>query len=212
MGNTMKGSKQRAAARTMAVAAAITVGLGLGTTPSIAGIDSSNSILDRQDRTVEAIQSDTRINFVPPLDGNPLSREWFHDGKAGFRVSGPKSEDWSGKITVGYQVGYPATFDGKIRFQWWTPSLGLQVGTDNNVTFNSLLPQLGVELAVGFGPGIQTVEAASGDISGTDGFIQMSGFHGTVTGVIGQLTIRPWVRIVSSNGDTVITYGPLWTN
>ncbi|MFB8001216.1 MspA family porin [Nocardia sp. NPDC056000] len=207
----MKRSKQRAIARTLAVAAAFTVGLAMETSTSVAGIDSSSSILDRQQRTVEAIQSDTHISFVPPLDGNPLSREWFHDGKAGFHISGPNADNWNGHITIGYQVGYPATLDGKIRFQWWTPSLGLELGNDPKVDVNSLIPQLGVELAVGFGPGIQTVEAAGGDISGADGFIQMSGFHATVTGVLGQTTIRPWVKIVTSNGDSVTTYGPLWT-
>ncbi|WP_330181331.1 MspA family porin [Nocardia sp. NBC_01503] len=208
----MKRSTQRATTRTLAIAAAISIGLAVGTSTSLAGVDSSSSILDRQQRTVEAIQSDTHITFVPPLDGNPLTREWFHDGKAEFRITGPHAEDWSGHITIGYQVGYPATLDGRIKFQWWTPSLGLELGTDSKVDVNSLIPQLGVELAVGFGPGIQSVEAAGGDISGTDGFIQMSGFHATVSGVLGQTTIRPWVKIVSSNGDSVTTYGTLWTN
>jgi hypothetical protein len=66
-------------------------------------------------------------------------------------------------------------------------------------------------MSVGFGPGIQTVECAGGDISGAEGYIQMSGFHGTVTGVVGQLTIRPFVKLVSSGGDTVVTYGPVST-
>lgn len=208
----MKRSNQRATARTVAVTAALTVSLAMGTSTALAGVDSTNSILDRQDRTVEAIQSDTHISFVPPLDGNPLTREWFHDGKASFRVTGSNTDNWSGHITIGYQVGYPATLDGKIRFQWWTPSLGLELGNDPKVDINNLIPQVGVELAVGFGPGIQSVEAAGGDISGSDGYIQMSGFHGTVTGVLGQTTIRPWVKVVTSNGDQVITYGPLWTN
>ncbi|WP_459960092.1 MspA family porin [Nocardia sp. IFM 10818] len=203
--------RTRATARTMAVTAALTVGLALGAGPSGAAIDSTNSIVDRNDRTVEAIQSDTRISFVAPLDGNPLTREWFHDGRASFRVSGPGCDNWEGRITLGYQVGYPATLDGKIRFQWWTPSLGLELDDSPGVNLGQLIPQAGIELSVGFGPGIQTIEAASGEISGSDGFIQMSGFHGTVSGVLGQVTIRPWVSVVSSAGDTVVTYGPLWT-
>ncbi|UGT44511.1 MspA family porin [Nocardia yamanashiensis] len=208
----MNSSTSRATVRTAAVAAALTLGLALSTSMSAAAIDSSNSIVDRQNRTVEAIQSDTKISFVAPLDGNPLTREWFHDGRASFKISGAKAEDWSGKITMGYQVGYPATLDGKIRFQWWSPSIGVEVGEDPKITLGSLIPQLGLEIAVGFGPGIQTIEAAGASISGVDGYIQMSGFHGTVTGVLGQVTIRPWVSIVTGNGDTVVTYGPLWTN
>lgn len=207
----MKGNTQRTTARTMAVAAAITVGLAMSGGTGAAGIDSTNSVVDRQNRTVEAIQSDTRIDFVAPLDGNPLTREWFHNGTASYKVSGQHAQDWDGEITIGYQVGYPATLDGKIRFQWWTPSLGIELDDSPGVNLGQLIPQAGVELAVGFGPGIQTVEAASGDVSGIEGFIRMSGFHGTVSGVLGQVTIRPWVRVVSDNGDTVITYGPLWT-
>ncbi|MBF6180287.1 Porin MspC precursor [Nocardia otitidiscaviarum] len=203
--------KHRATVRTMAVAAAVTIGLALGSGTGLAGIDSSSSILDRQDRTVEAIQSDTRIDFVPPLDGNPLTREWFHHGTASYRISGPHAEDWEGHITIGYQVGYPATLDGKIRFQWWTPSLGVELDDSPGVNLGGLIPQAGIELAVGFGPGIQTVEAAGGDVFGSEGFIRMSGMHATVSGVIGQVTIRPWVRVVSAGGDAVITYGPLWT-
>ncbi|WP_306364955.1 MspA family porin [Nocardia sp. CC227C] len=203
--------KHRATVRTMAVAAAVTIGLALGSGTGLAGIDSSSSILDRQDRTIEAIQSDTRIDFVPPLDGNPLTREWFHHGTASYRISGPHAEDWEGHITIGYQVGYPATLDGKIRFQWWTPSLGVELDDSPGVSLGGLIPQAGIELAVGFGPGIQTVEAAGGDVHGSEGFIRMSGMHATVSGVVGQVTIRPWVRVVSANGDAVITYGPLWT-
>ncbi|WP_232850828.1 MspA family porin [Nocardia acididurans] len=206
----MKRSISRAAARTVAIAAALTIGLSMSTGTSPAGIDSANSIVDRQDRTVEAIQMDTGIQFVPPLDGNPLSREWFHSGKAAWKISGPKAEDWSGTISVGYQVGFPAALNGKLRFSWYTPNLGVEVDSDPSLIINDLVPRAGVEVEVGFGPGIETIEAASGDISGTDGYIQMSGFHGTVTGVLGQLSIRPWVKIVTSNGDTVITYGPLW--
>ncbi|WP_084523636.1 MspA family porin [Nocardia inohanensis] len=208
----MKSSTSRATARTAVVAAALTLGVALSTSLSTAAVDSSSSIVDRQNRTVEAIQSDTKITFVSPLDGNPLTREWFHDGRASFKVSGADAKDWSGKITMGYQVGYPATLDGKIKFQWWSPSIGVEVGSDPKLTLGSLIPQLGLEIGVGFGPGIQNIEAAGGSISGCDGFVQMSGFHGTVTGVLGQLTIRPWVAIVSGNGDTVVTYGPLWTN
>jgi hypothetical protein len=178
-----------------------------------AAVDSTNSVVDHSDRVVEAIQSDTRIDFVPPLDGNPLTREWFHNGEAGFRISGPHAEDWTGHVTIGYQVGFPATFNGKLKFEWATPGLGLDLGGADGALLNieGLIPRGGVELEVGFGPGIQTVECAGGDVSGSAGFVRMSGFHGTVTGVLGPTNIRPFVRVVGSSGDTVITYGRLWT-
>ncbi|MGY0498752.1 MspA family porin [Nocardia sp. FBN12] len=195
------------ALRFAAMVSAVAVGLTMGAGAAGAGIDASSTVLDGKDRTVEAIQSDTRIDFVAPLDGNPLTREWFHSGAASYRISGPDAEAWSGHIIIGYQVGYPATLDGKLRFEWSTPSLGIEIGSDPSATFDGLIPTAGIELTVGFGPGIQEVEVAGGDIAGTEGVLRLSGFHGTVTGVLGQTNVRPFVKIVSSSGDTVVTYG-----
>ncbi|MBF6176287.1 MspA family porin [Nocardia blacklockiae] len=206
----MRESLSRGVVRSLAAATAIAIGVALAGGTAGAGIDSASSIVDHGARTVEAIQADTRIDFVEPLDGNPLTREWFHQGRAGYRVSGPDAADWHGHITIGYMVGYPATLNGKIKFQYYTPGLGAELGTDPKLQVFDLIPQVGVEVEVGTGPGIQTIECAGGDISGSDGFIQMSGFHGTVTGVIGQTTIRPYVKVVSADGDTVFTYGPVW--
>ncbi|MGW4364201.1 MspA family porin [Nocardia takedensis] len=199
--------------RIVAATAVLVCGPVLSAGPAAAGVDSSTVILDSAGRTVEAVQADTRIDFVPPLDGNPLTREWFHDGAAAFQVTGPDAENWHGRITLGYQVGYPATVTGRLRFQYSTPGLGVDLGGADGglLKIDSLIPKAGVELEVGFGPGIQSFECAAGDISGTSGFIRMAGFHGTVTGVFGPTNIRPFVRIVSANGDTVITYGRTWS-
>lgn len=199
--------------RLFAIATIVASGLVFGTGAAGAVVDSSNQIIDQQDRSIEAIQSDTRIDFVPPLDGNPLTREWFHNGEAAYRVAGPNAGDWRGHITIGYQVGYPATLSGKLKFNYSTPGLGVDLGGGDGaiLKLDGLIPRAGVEIEVGFGPGIQTVECAGGDISGAAGFLRMSGFHGTVTGVVGQTTIRPFVKVVSSSGDAVYTYGRLWT-
>ncbi|MGW0247299.1 MspA family porin [Nocardia goodfellowii] len=193
------------------LASVLVTGLALGTGSATAAIDSSNSIVDHSSRTVEAIQSDTRIEFVPPLDGNPLTREWFHDGVAAYRVTGPDADKWRGKITIGYQVGFPATLNGRLRFEYRTPGLGVDLGSDSVLKLDGLIPRAGIELEVGFGPGIKTVEVASGEASGSEGFLRLGSFHGTVTGVLGTTNIRPFVAVVSSSGDTVITYGRLWT-
>ncbi|MCU1644302.1 MAG: Porin MspA [Nocardia sp.] len=205
MGNTQRVVVTRTAATAVAATAFLTLGGGMST----AAVDADNSIVDQQGRTIEAISADTRIDFVAPLDGNPLTREWFHSGKACFKVTAPTSDKWTGHVTMGYQVGYPATLSGKISFQYQTPGLELELGTDAKADVYNLIPTLGVELNVGFGPGIQSVDATGGDVSGTDGCITMSGFHATVTGVLGQTTIRPFVRLVSSGGDTVVAYGPV---
>ncbi|QIS19722.1 MspA family porin [Nocardia terpenica] len=198
--------------RAAAVAGAVILGVIASGAAASAAVDGTNSIQDHGQRTVEAMSEDTRIDFVPPLDGSPLTREWFHSGKAGFEISGPGAADWHGHITIGYMVGFPATLSGKIKFQYDTPGLELQLSAPSTLEVSDLIPRLGIELDVGPGPGIQTVEAAGGDISGAEGFIQMSGFHGTVTGVIGPTTIRPFVKVVSADGDTVVSYGPLSQN
>ncbi|PXX58371.1 MspA protein [Nocardia tenerifensis] len=198
--------------RLFAVATIVASGLAFGMGAAGAVVDSSSQIVDQKDRSIEAVQSDTRIDFVPPLDGNPFTREWFHNGEASFKVTGPNADDWRGHITIGYQVGYPATLSGRLKFGYSTPGLGADLGGDSGVLLklDGLIPRAGIELEVGLGPGIQTVECAGGDISGTSGFIRMSGFHGTVTGVVGQTTIRPFVKVASGSGDTVYTYGRLW--
>ncbi|WP_235947989.1 MspA family porin [Nocardia terrae] len=201
-----------ALSRTATVAVAGTIGLALSGGTGAAAVDATNSIVDQQGRTVEAISADTRIDWVPPLDGNPLTREWFHNGKACFKVDLPAGDPWTGHITMGYQVGYPATLSGKISFQYQTPGLELELGTDAKADVFNLIPTLGVQLDVGFGPGIQSVDVAGGDVSGAGGCISIAGFHGTVTGVLGTTTIRPFVRLVSGSGDTVVAYGPLSTN
>lgn len=204
----MKDSS-RHTARALAIAAALALGVALGCGPATAGVDGANSVVDHSQRTVQAISEDTRINFVPPLDGSPFTREWFHDGIAAFHIAGPNAKDWHGHITIGYMVGYPATVSGKLTFQYETPGLELDVTTPPSLNFKDLLPRAGIEADVGLGPGIQTVEAAGGDISGADGYIKLSGFHGTVTGVLGTTTIRPFVKVVSGDGDTVVAYGPM---
>ncbi|WP_405496467.1 MspA family porin [Nocardia sp. NBC_00511] len=201
-------NKHRALKRTAALAAVGSVGLALSVGSSSGAVDATNSIVDQQGRTVAAVESDTRINFVAPLDGNPLTREWFHSGKACFDVSSPTGDQWNGHLTIGYQVGYPLTLSGKLAFQYQTPQLELEVGTDLKADLYNLIPTIGGELDVGFGPGIQSVDAAGGDVSGTHGCITMSGFHATVTGVLGTTTIRPFVRLTSAGGDTVVAYGP----
>ncbi|WP_026343766.1 MspA family porin [Nocardia sp. BMG111209] len=203
----MREDIRRAAVRAATVTATTVAALVLGAGIGGAAVDSTSSIVDHDQRTIQAVEADTRIDFVPPLDGNPLTREWFHSGRAGFRITGDHQDDWHGHLTVGYMVGYPATLDGKLRLQYQTPGLEVEVGTATQLDIFDLIPRLGVEMSVGFGPGIQTVECAGGDISGAEGYIQMSGFHGTVTGVVGRVTIRPFVKVTSNSGDTVITYG-----
>ncbi|TLG05313.1 porin [Nocardia cyriacigeorgica] len=213
----MKGTAQRPKRRTLrtGVIGALTVWFAIGAAlgPGSAGaIESSNSVVDRHGRTIEAVSAETNIHFVPPLDGNPLTREWFHSGRYCYRITGPDVDGWDGGIAIGYQVGYPATLTGRIKFSWSTPGLDVEVFPDVAVGLTDVIPKLGMELEVGFGPGIQEAELASGSISGAGGCVQVSGGHGSVTGVVGPTTIRPYVAVTGPSGDTAIAYGRLITN
>jgi hypothetical protein len=163
--------------------------------------------------TIEVSQSDTTVQFVPPLDGNPLTHEWFHTMTAGYKITGPKASTFAGHISIGYLVGYPATFNARVAFDWKTPSLSYTLcATGCGPSVGDLIPQLGVELSVQNGPGVQSVVAAQGEVQGPEGQVHISNLHGTVTGVMGQVRLRPYVTIQAAHGDEVTTYGPTFTN
>ncbi|OZE86090.1 hypothetical protein CH304_04165 [Rhodococcus sp. 15-649-1-2] len=199
------------------VAGASVVGLVLGTGTASAAVDSTNSVVDANGNLITVTLSDTFLNSVPPLDGNPLTREWFANGVAGWEVTGPDADDFEGTVAIGYQVGYPASLGGKITFSYTTPGLevALPVGEGGSgLTFDQVLPQAGFEAEIAPGPGIVDATAASGEIQGTSGdaagasgTIQIANAHGTATGILGNVRVRPYVSVTSSTGDVAVTYG-----
>ncbi|NKY57000.1 MspA family porin [Nocardia flavorosea] len=208
MGSKHTGRRARVAAAGLATA----VALVLSAAPAGAVVDNADIVVDAQQRTITAIQADTMIRGLAPLDRNPLTRMWEHDGRAEFTVTGDKADEFKGTIKIGYLVGFPATFGGKIRVSYSTPSFGWNLGWGTpGLGFNgSLVPTVTGEIEVGFGPGVQQVELASGAITGASGHISLVNFVGTVTGVIGPATIQPYVTVIADSGDTVTTLGRPW--
>ncbi|OZF56270.1 hypothetical protein CH293_03525 [Rhodococcus sp. 14-2470-1b] len=214
------------------VAGASVVGLVLGTGTASAAVDSTNSVVDANGNLITVTLSDTFINSVPPLDGNPLTREWFANGVAGWTVTGPDADDFEGTVKVGYQVGYPASLGGKITFGYETPNFSIggssdyttaldgtetTVGGDSSYSTNNLLPSVGFSAEIAPGPGIVDATGASGDVQGTEGdgtgpsgTIQIANVHGTATGILGNVRVRPYVSVTSSTGDVAVTYGNPW--
>ncbi|MFR9749927.1 MspA family porin [Nocardia sp. 004] len=191
---------------------ATTVACTLGGGMAAAAVDSTDIVVDAKQRTISAIQADTVIRGVPPLDRNPLTRQWLYDGTAEFTVTGDKAEEFTGTIKIGYLLGYPATFGGRIRVGYTSPSLDLDIdssGLGLGLSI-SLVPTVTSEIEAGFGPGVRQVEVASGKITGTAGHIQIVNFLGTVTGIIGTATVQPYVTVVSDSGDIVTTLGRVW--
>ncbi|MFD6896507.1 MspA family porin [Rhodococcus sp. NPDC060086] len=74
-----------------------------------------------------------------------------------------------------------------------------------------LLPQVtaGVELTPA--PGIAELVVAEGQFDGDFKEVQIANVHGAATGVIGPVSVRPFVRVITDNGDNVTTYGQVWT-
>ncbi|OZC88155.1 hypothetical protein CH282_08395 [Rhodococcus sp. 06-418-1B] len=213
------------------VAGASVVGLVLGTGTASAAVDSTNTVVDANGNVITVTLSDTFLNSVPPLDGNPLTREWFANGVAGWEVTGPDADDFEGTVAIGYQVGYPASLGGSITFGYTTPNISIGGGSDTNYdgggftdgttsssfSTGDLLPSLGFSAEIAPGPGIVDATAASGEIQGTSGdaagasgTIQIANAHGTATGILGNVRVRPYVSVTSSTGDVAVTYGTPW--
>lgn len=212
------------------VAGASVVGLVLGTGTANAGVDASNTVVDADGNAITINLEDTFVNSVFPLDANPLTREWFGNGRITWSVEGPSADDFEGTVKVGYQVGYPGSLGGSLDIDWATPSVGLGVESDGTTTTAGLtadvelLPVASANVNIAPGPGITQSESAIAllneeaditggeqDAAGTSGSIQLANVHGTATGILGNVRVRPYASIVSATGDTAVAYGPVWT-
>ncbi|MBY4127959.1 MspA family porin [Rhodococcus fascians] len=237
-------------------ASASVVGLVLGTGTASAGVDSAKSIVDADGNTVTLTLSDSFVSGVAPLDGNPLTREWFYDGRASFDVQGPSADDFEGTLTAGLQIGYPLSLDGGVSVEWASPSAKLGIGSGNSSKIGvggtigdiadigvddlldlpvsteatstsnldvgvQLIPQATATIDLAPGGGVVQSESAiatfnkeanisktEGDAAGAQGSIQLAGVHGTATGILGNVTVRPYVTLLSAKGDSITTYGP----
>ncbi|MFD1813761.1 MspA family porin [Rhodococcus gannanensis] len=224
---TLSAHAGRRRSRALAVAgvAALVVGLGTGTAGAV--VNNASSIVDGSDNLVEVSQGDTSIVGVPPLDSSPLSREFFHSGYAEARISGPSAGSMTGsKMSFGYQVGYPIALGGAT-VQLNTPGLGfesegtgaivfgellgepdLEIGLESrNMLAGDIIPQQNLifELEPG---GITEVPVVDGkEFDGSVAKIRIGNIHGSVSGAIGPVTLRPYAKVELASGDIVMTYG-----
>ena len=200
------------------IAAVAALFVGSGT--SHAGLDNELSLVDGQGRTLTIQQWDTFLNGVFPLDRNRLTREWFHSGKAVYAVTGPKADDFSGTLELGYQIGFPWSLGVGINFSYTTPNIAFDAQNVLNISSSGyvfpgistppLLPGASISANLGNGPGIQEVATFSVDVKGANGAVAVSNAHGTVTGAAGGVLLRPYARLIASEGDSVTTYGEPW--
>jgi MspA len=207
----MKGIRWSLVALVVMVVAQIT---GLAT--SHAAMDNELSVDDSQGRTLDVQQWDTWLNGVSPLDMNPLTREWFEDGRAVYHVTGDGADDFKGTLELGYQVSFPWQLGNAINFSYTTPNTNLDqtqvpgiFGLPGALLVSTppILPGLGINLDLGNGPGIKEVSTFKVDVSGADGAVAIAGAHGSITGAAGGVILRPFARLTSATGDSVTTYG-----
>ncbi|QIX52301.1 MspA family porin [Rhodococcus sp. DMU1] len=211
MGIKSRGFK---AARNAAVSGAAVLGLVLGATGSAqAAVDDQNRIVSTDGYEVVVTQEDTFIQGVPALGGSPFNREFFHNGRGTANLVGESAADAEGTtFQFGYQFAWAGSIDGAIGVTYSTPQLELEVGGDGaTATVTDILPQGYAELELTPAPGIEELVVAEGEFDGDFKSVQVSNVHGTASGVIGAVQVRPFVRAITANGDNVTTYGKPWT-
>ncbi|MFD6677101.1 MspA family porin [Rhodococcus zopfii] len=229
--NSAEKSRRGLRITALGVAAAWTMMVNPGT--AAAAVDNARSMPLDGGATIEVLQADTSIQSVPPLDSSPLSVEFFNDGVAAVRITGPGADSFTGtKLTFGYQIGYPVALPGAIvhiftpSLDWGVgsgvdfgvdlgfpgdggaPSLGLGLGVGSNAELGgSIIPEqeIEVELEPGGITEVPIVENLAFDGSGVT--VRIAGVHGAVSGAIGPVTVRPFAKATTAKGDTVVTYG-----
>lgn len=201
-------------------ASASVVGLVLGTGTASAAVDSSNSIVDADGNTITVTLSDTFINGVAPLDGSPLTREWFANGRASYDVQGPSADDFEGTLKIGYQIGYPLSLNGGVTVEWSSPSANFGLGSGNKTTGTLAttpgdlldggavgdladIPLVGEATSTSnLDVGVQLIPQATGTIALTNG-------PGVVQSESAYAVLNDSADITSSEGDAAGTSGSI---
>lgn len=218
MGIKSRGFK---AARNATVAGAAVLGLVLGASGAAsAEVNDQNRIVS-DGLEVVVTQEDTFIQGVPALGGSPFNREFFHNGRGTANILGEGAADAEGTtFQFGYQFAWAGSIDGAIGVTYSTPGLEAEFGVgldplkgpaSADLTVTDILPQAYAELELTPAPGIEELVVAEGEFDGDFKTVQFANVHGTASGVLGAVQVRPFVRAITANGDNVTTYGQVWT-
>lgn len=128
----------------------------------------------------------------------------------------PKRDENDALIPVLDENDQPVFEDGEPVYETETfyqetgESGDLEVSQVTNKV-GSILPQATAAIELTPAPGIAELVVAEGEFDGDFKEVQIANVHGAATGVIGPVSIRPFVRAVTANGDNVTTYGQVWT-
>ncbi|MBU8829762.1 MspA family porin [Mycolicibacterium goodii] len=193
--------------------------LGVATAAGSA-LNSEETYVDDLGRALRIQQWNNDIQAVHAMERNRLTREWFFSGLAVYEVAGPRADEFTGQLSLGYQVGFPWSMGVGINLSYTTPNV-MTDGTTYTpgpdfaplawVLTPNLLPGASVRAELGNGPGVREVVTFLAEVAGARGDILVTDAHGTVTGASGGVLLRPFARLTSHEGDSVTTYGQPWT-
>ncbi|MFZ2526612.1 MAG: MspA family porin [Rhodococcus sp. (in: high G+C Gram-positive bacteria)] len=86
-----------------------------------------------------------------------------------------------------------------------------EVENASTLTVSGILPQVSTGIDLTPAPGIEELVVAEGEFDGDFKEVQIANVSGAATGIIGAVSLRPFVRVITANGDNVTTYGQVWT-
>ncbi|WKK12291.1 MspA family porin [Rhodococcus ruber] len=133
------------------------------------------------------------------------------DGSIGFSWSSPQLEAESGTDAVFVPAVDPETGDPILLPNGLPAYAPAEVAVAETLTVTDILPQATIGIELTPAPGIEEVVVAEGEFEGDFKEVQFANVHGAATGVFGAVSVRPFVRVITANGDNVTTYGKVWT-
>ncbi len=106
--------------------------------------------------------------------------------------------------------GKPVLVDGKEVYRSTGAADELEItGVETGVEGG--LPGISAGIELTQAPGIAEIVVAESEFDGDFKEVQIANVHGAATGVIGPVSVRPFVRVITGNSDNVTTYGQVWT-
>ncbi|MFI5776383.1 MspA family porin [Nocardia sp. NPDC051570] len=175
-------------------------------------------------------EANTTSRSVPPLDGNPMTREAFLSSVAIGQIDGPVGATVSGAtLDVGFEVGVPWSLQN-IAVDVYTPSLAVNGGVNAGVSVPltigqggpsiGISPQVGAqagatatvlpsqELVISVNPGgIDEKSFATLTLTSPLVYLDLSNVHMSVKGALGQVNLRMYVKltVATAAGQTTRT-------
>ncbi|MCM6772287.1 MspA family porin [Nocardia sp. CDC159] len=166
-------------------------------------------------------EANTTARSVPPLDGNPLSREAFLSSVAIGQIDGPAGATVAGAtLDVGFEIGVPWSLQN-IAVDVYTPSVsvngGVSAGVSVPLTIGPSGPSIGISPQVGANlgatatilpaqelvfsvtpGGIEEKSIANLTLTNPLVYLDLSNVHVSVKGALGQVNLRMYVRLTAA--------------